>query len=587
MNSDEEESIQNSGETKDMSWMLRSLSARFSRNRQPQQKSQTQDASFDTKKFVQCKVLLLDGAHLNIVVPRNAIGSELYEEVFYSLDLEERDYFGLQYTDQFNVQHWLDPCKKVAKQVAIGPPFTLRFRVKFFTSEPSSNLKEELTRYQFFLQIKHDIASGRLQCPHPLGIELAAFALQSELGDYNPEVHTALFISEFRFHPEQDEKMEIEILDKYKACRGQTPAQAELNYLNKARWIEMYGVDMHIVEGKDGNTYRLGLTPQGMLVFDGPQKIGLFLWEKLQKLDFKNKKITLVVEEDADQSNNGQIQLHTFVFHLTSEKAAKHFWKCAIEQHAFFRLKSRPVQPNRKMQFFRLGSTFKYRGRTEYETIHKEGARLSRRQSCSFERRPSQRYGPRQSHVTNAQLRDAKRAEIRQQILEQQRVNEQQRAHAQSDPLPPLPPISNLPVPSSPNLKKPLNNNNNPFIGDTSIPSSSTSSSPSHVTKITVGTIGGGVESTSPSTSSYIPRPVVSGSSSFSHPPPLPAHQSSSKIPRMSSASEARKNSQPPQPAVRMQHNFEDSRKFSQNGCAPPSRIVPPMQHQRRIVTDF
>lgn len=578
-----------------MSWMLRSLSARFSRNRtQPQQqKSQTQqDASFDTKKFVQCKVLLLDGAHLNIVVPRNAIGSELYEEVFYSLDLEERDYFGLQYTDQFNVQHWLDPCKKVAKQVAIGPPFTLRFRVKFFTSEPSSNLKEELTRYQFFLQIKHDISSGRLQCPHPLGIELAALALQSELGDYNPEQHTALFISEFRFHPEQDEKMELEILEKYKTLRGQTPAQAELNYLNKARWIEMYGVDMHIVEGKDGNTYRLGLTPQGMLVFDGPQKIGLFLWEKLQKLDFKNKKITLVVEEDADQSNNGQIQLHTFVFHLTSEKAAKHFWKCAIEQHAFFRLKSRPVQPNRKMQFFRLGSTFKYRGRTEYETIHKEGARLSRRQSCSFERRPSQRYGPRQSHVTNAQMRDAKRQEMRQQILEQQRANEQQqqqRSHAQLDP---IPPISNLPIPSSPNLKNPLNNNNNPFIGDPSIPSSSSSSSsPSHVTKITVGTMGTPIDASPSTSSSYIPRPVVSGSSSFSHPPPLPAHQSSSsKIPRMSSGTEQRKYSHPPppQPATRMiQHNFEDSRKFSQNGCAQPSRMVQPMQHRPRVVTDF
>uniref|UniRef100_A0A1I7TEQ6 Uncharacterized protein n=1 Tax=Caenorhabditis tropicalis TaxID=1561998 RepID=A0A1I7TEQ6_9PELO len=170
---------------------------------------------------------------------------------------------------------------------------------------------------------------------------------------------------------------------------------------------------------------------------------------------------------------------------------------------------------------------------------------------------------------------------MRQQIIDQQR--DQQRPHAPSDPLPPLPPPSNLPIPSSPNLKKPLINNNNPFI-DPSIPSSSsTNSSPSHVTKISVGTIGTSADTPS---SSYIPRPVVSGSSSFSHPPPLPAHQSSSKIPRMSSAAEPRKYTQPPQPALRMQ--FEEPRKYSQNGCAAPtSRIVPPMQHQRRIVTDF
>ncbi|RCN48218.1 FERM central domain protein [Ancylostoma caninum] len=295
--------------------------------------------------------------------------------------------------------------KKLVKQVPIGPPFTFRFRVKFYTTEPSSNLKEELTRYQFFLQLKQDILSGRLPCSKEVGVELAAYALQSELGDYNPKEHDALFISEFRFHPEQDAQMEVEILERYKLCRGQTPAQAEANFLNRAKWLELYGVDMHTVEGKDGNQYSLGLTPSGMLVFDGKEKIGLFSWEKIQKLDFKNRKITLVVEEDADNSTTGQVQLHTFVFNLASHKACKHLWKCAIEHHTFFRLKTRSCVKHSRSQLFRLGSTFKYRGRTEYETVHKDGARLSRRAASTFERRPSQRYGPRQSHAVNVQQR--------------------------------------------------------------------------------------------------------------------------------------------------------------------------------------
>ncbi|KAK5980884.1 FERM and FERM central and FERM adjacent (FA) domain containing protein [Trichostrongylus colubriformis] len=319
--------------------------------------------------------------------------------------LEERDYFGLQFTDHYNVHHWLDPMKKIVKQVPIGPPYTFRFRVKFYTNEPS-NLKEELTRYQFFLQVKQDIVSGRLPCSKEVAVELAAYALQSELGDYNPAEHNALFISQFRFHPEQDAQMELDILERYKLCRGQTPSQSEANYLSRAKWIERYGVDMHTVEGKDGNQYTLGLTPSGMLVFDGSEKIGLFFWEKIQKLDFKNRKLTLVVEEDADQSATGQVQLHTFVFNLASHKACKHLWKCAIEHHTFFRLKTRSCVKHSRSQLFRLGSTFKYRGRTEYEAVHKDGARLSRRTTATFERRPSQRYGPRQSHAYNkAQLK--------------------------------------------------------------------------------------------------------------------------------------------------------------------------------------
>lgn len=45
------------------------------------------------------------------------MGSDLYEQVFYSLDLIEKDYFGLQFTDANHVKHWLDPTKAIKKQV--------------------------------------------------------------------------------------------------------------------------------------------------------------------------------------------------------------------------------------------------------------------------------------------------------------------------------------------------------------------------------------------------------------------------------------------------------------------------------------
>lgn len=344
------------------------------------------------RDFIPCHVILLDGSEILVDVPRKEKGEYLFRKIVIALDLIEEDYFGLQFMDKHQVAHWLDKTKKIKKQITITPP-TFHFRVKFYTSEPAI-LNEELTRYQFFLQLKQDILSDKLPCSQEKAVTLASLALQSELGGFDPDVHNLFFLSEFRFIPKQDEEFEVAVLEAYKNLdKNMTPADAEKRYLEEAMYLEHYGVDMHSVKSKtDGNEYRLGLTPSGVLVLEGDQKMGLFFWPNILKLDFKERKLVLEVT-DGDTEDNTEPTKHKFVFLLDNSKACKHLWKCAVEHHTFFRLNNPVNVADQKKTFIRVGSRFRPSFRTEVQL--RRGA--SERRSIPFERKPSRRYSRRSS----------------------------------------------------------------------------------------------------------------------------------------------------------------------------------------------
>ncbi|XP_036025091.1 band 4.1-like protein 2 isoform X10 [Onychomys torridus] len=331
-------------------------------------------------KAVLAKVTLLDGTEYSCDLEKRAKGQVLFDRVCEHLNLLEKDYFGLLFQENAEQKNWLDPAKEIKRQLR-NLPWLFTFNVKFYPPDPSQ-LTEDITRYFLCLQLRQDIASGRLPCSFVTHALLGSYTLQAEHGDYDPEDCDSMDLSDFQFAPSQTKELEEKVAELHKTHRGLSPAQADSQFLENAKRLSMYGVDLHHAKDSEGVDIKLGVCANGLLIYKDRLRINRFAWPKILKISYKRSNFYIKVRPaELEQFES------TIGFKLPNHRAAKRLWKVCVEHHTFYRLVS-PEQPP-KAKFLTLGSKFRYSGRTQAQT--RQASTLIDRPAPHFERASSKR----------------------------------------------------------------------------------------------------------------------------------------------------------------------------------------------------
>ncbi|XP_063104488.1 band 4.1-like protein 1 isoform X16 [Cavia porcellus] len=327
-----------------------------------------------------CRVTLLDASEYECEVEKHGRGQVLFDLVCEHLNLLEKDYFGLTFCDADSQKNWLDPSKEIKKQIR-SSSWNFAFTVKFYPPDPAQ-LTEDITRYYLCLQLRADIITGRLPCSFVTHALLGSYAVQAELGDYDAEEHVGNYVSELRFAPNQTRELEERIMELHKTYRGMTPGEAEIHFLENAKKLSMYGVDLHHAKDSEGIDIMLGVCANGLLIYRDRLRINRFAWPKILKISYKRSNFYIKIRPGEYEQFES-----TIGFKLPNHRSAKRLWKVCIEHHTFFRLVSPEPPPK---GFLVMGSKFRYSGRTQAQT--RQASALIDRPAPFFERSSSKRY---------------------------------------------------------------------------------------------------------------------------------------------------------------------------------------------------
>uniref|UniRef100_A0A674DIB0 protein-tyrosine-phosphatase n=1 Tax=Salmo trutta TaxID=8032 RepID=A0A674DIB0_SALTR len=186
----------------------------------------------------------------------------------------------------------------------------------FFISDPNS-LQHDQTRYG------HEERSWSRD---EVALPATSNSLEPLLGDYSPDLLPG-YLSKSHFLPEQDDDFLSRVEALYPGHRGLKQSEAELCFLNTARTLELYGVELHTAMDSNSSPLLVGLASGGVAIFCNMICSSFFPWVNIIKISFKRKRFLMQLKRKHDC---------VLSLVLPCPRACKNLWRSCVDHHCFF-----------------------------------------------------------------------------------------------------------------------------------------------------------------------------------------------------------------------------------------------------------
>uniref|UniRef100_A0A8C9Q6G3 protein-tyrosine-phosphatase n=1 Tax=Spermophilus dauricus TaxID=99837 RepID=A0A8C9Q6G3_SPEDA len=264
---------------------------------------------------VVCSIRFLDGLVQTFKVNKQDTGQSLLDMAYTHLGVTEKEYFGLQHGgDSVDSPRWLESSKPIRKQLKGGFPFF--YLAKLIPVSPS-----------FCLLIAH-------------------------FGDFNSSVHHPGYLADSQFIPDQNDDFLTKVESLHEQHSGLKQSEAESCYINIARTLDFYGVELHGGRDLHNLDLMIGIASAGIAVYRKYICTSFYPWVNILKISFKRKKFFIHQRQKQTESRE-----HIVAFNMLNYRSCKNLWKSCVEHHTFFQAKKLlPQEKNVLPQYWTLGS---------------------------------------------------------------------------------------------------------------------------------------------------------------------------------------------------------------------------------------